>query len=104
MYQAGNACFDTVGLAAAATAAAQVGQVLPAGSALYVVDAIGAADGSVTYSLTDTLSLASPVVFVATPTFPQCALLTAADGVAIGWGIAAAWIVAFTIVSIRKAL
>lgn len=102
-YQAGSACFDTLGGAAAAVAAVELGRVVPAGGAVYVVDAVGAADGSITYTLNDALGDLPPIAYVRAASFPDCALLTASDGLAIGWGIAAVWLLAFGLLFLRKA-
>jgi hypothetical protein len=103
-YQVGTACFETLGAAATQVAAQALGQVVPAGSLVYVIDAEASALGSVTYTLRDAAGVAAPVVYVASPTYPECALLTGADAAEIGWMVVAAWVCAWAVLMIRKGL
>lgn len=100
-YQLGTACFETVGAAAKAAAAAAVGQVVPAGGTVYVVGAVGAADGSISYTLSEVGTTAT-LSHVATPTYPECVLLTAGDAVEMGWGVIAAWVAAWSLLQLRR--
>lgn len=100
-YQVGFACFDSVGAAAHAIAAGQTGKVVPAGSVVYVVDA-AASDASITYTLRDIAGATADVVSIQSLSIPPCELLTAGDAVSMGWGVLAAWIAAFALLSIRK--
>jgi hypothetical protein len=102
-YQLGDACFETVGAAAKAAAAASIGQVLPAGGSAYVVNAVGAADGSVSYTLHE-LGTSATLTHTYTPAYPDCVLLGAADAVEMGWGVIAAWVLAWAVLAIRRAL
>jgi sorbitol-specific phosphotransferase system component IIA len=92
-YQLGDACFETVGAAAKAAAAASIGQVLPAGGSAYVVNAVGAADGSVSYTLHE-LGTSATLTHTYTPAYPDCVLL----------GVIAAWVLAWAVLAIRRAL
>lgn len=100
-FQSGAACFDTVGAAARSVASAAVGQVVPAGSAVYVTDAVGADDGSITYTLHQVGSVAT-VSHVLVPSFPPCQLLGASEAVEMGWGVALAWIAVWGLVMLRR--
>jgi hypothetical protein len=100
-YQQGGACFETVGMAAKAAAAGVLGQVVPAGSVVYVVDAVGNADGSITYTLGE-VGTSATVTHTAAPSWPECQLLQAADAAAMGWGVLVAWIGAWAVLLIRK--
>lgn len=101
--QLGAACFDTVGAAAKAAAASVVGQVVPAGGVVYVVDAVGASDGSIAYTLAE-LGGSGTVTHTASPSWPECQLMTAADAAVIGWGVLACWLGAWAILVLRRGL
>jgi len=103
-FQVGAACYESIEGAAAAVASAEIGRVVPAGSGVFVVDAVAGSGGSITYTLTDPASVVSPVVYVSSPSLPECGLLTAADGLALGWGVAAAWIGVFAVLALRRGL
>lgn len=100
--QAGSSCFSSVQLAAQAVAAGEVGKVVPAGSVVYVVDAVADASGSITYTLTDMAGVAPSVVHVAAPSYPPCALLDASDATVIGWLVAGAWLATYAVMVLRK--
>ena len=100
-FQLGGACFETVGAAAKAGAAAAVGQVLPAGGSAYVVNAVGASDGSISYTLHE-LGTSSTVAHTFTPTYPECQLLQAGDAVEMGWGVIAAWVAMWALLVLRR--
>jgi hypothetical protein len=90
--QFGGQCFADSAGAAAAFAAANVGAVYPAGSAVLTVTGAGATGATVTLDFLDLVSAAtSQVVFA--PTFAPCALLDWQDGLALGWGVATPWII-----------
>jgi hypothetical protein len=103
--QFGGQCFADVAGAAAALAAAEVGAIYSAGSRVWLVTAAapGATSGSVDLELTDTVSADPPVTFTSSPAFQPCALLDWDDGLAVGWGIAAIWIIVAAIASVSKA-
>lgn len=102
-YQVGSACYDTVDLARSALAAAEVGKVVPAGGTAYVVDASATASG-VRYSLSDALTGAAAIVYETVPSIPECSMLGASDALVMGWGVAAAWLCAYALLAMRKAL
>jgi len=101
-FQVGSVCYDTAAAATAAVAAGETGKVVPAGSVVYVVDAVASAAGSITYTFTDPAGIAASVVYTSTPTIPECGLLGTGDAVAMGWGVAGAWIAAYAILQMRK--
>jgi hypothetical protein len=101
--QFGGQCFADVAGAAAALAAAEVGAIYSAGSRVWLVTAATSSSGSVELELTDTVSADPPLTFTSSPAFQPCALLDWDDGLALGWGIAAIWILVAAIASVAKA-
>lgn len=102
MAQAGSTCFSTPAAAAAAVASGEAGQVVSGGSVVYVVDA-AASGASITYTLLP-VGGGTPVTLDFTPTFPDCQLLDWADGLQLGWLVAAAWLAVAAVLFLRKAV
>lgn len=103
--QVGSACYPDAATASRAMAASESGKVLPAGSSVYVVDAQADSLGAITYTLTDlTGTVSTALVSVSTPTHAPCALLETPDALALAWGVVAAWIGAYALLSLRKGL
>lgn len=101
-YQVASACYSTATQAAQASASAQVGAVVSHGGSVYVIDVAQAGESSITYNLQPLaggVSLQSTVAYTAQP----CGLLQAADGLAIGWAIAGAWIGAYALLFLTRA-
>lgn len=103
MYQVGSACYDTLLQAAQAQASTVVGSVVAHGSAAYVVGVSAVSDASITYSLTPFGGGAQLVLEVPNQAQP-CGMLMGADGLQIGWMVAAAWIAAYAISFLKRAI
>jgi len=103
MAQVGSTCYDTDDAALAAIASAEVGKVVPAGSVVYVVDAAPAGASGIAYTLTP-VGGGSAISVTSGVTLPACQLLSAADGLQLGWLVAAAWIIPAALLFIRRAL
>lgn len=102
-YQVASACYSTATQAAQASASSQVGAVVSHGGAVYVIDVAQAGESSITYSLQPIAggnSLQSTVAYTAQP----CGLLQVQDGLAIGWMVAGAWIGAYALLFVARAL
>lgn len=102
MYQVGSACYASAAAANSATASAQTGAVVTHGGLARIVTATAVDGASITYTFTglDGSVIAQTVQHVPQP----CGLLTAEDGLQIAWLIAGAWIAAFAILFIARAL
>lgn len=88
MWQVGSACYSSELAAASAAASSQVGQVIQVGSTAYAVNVDAVASNSITYVLTP-FGGGSALSLVAPFTAQSCGLLTAADGLQLGWLVAA---------------
>jgi len=104
MWQVGSACYETEAGAAAAAASSQVGSVVTHGSTAYVVDvsAIDSAGASITYVFAP-IDGGTAMQLVAPYSAQPCGLLSYADGLALGWGVGAAWIGAFCLLTLTRA-
>jgi hypothetical protein len=102
--QVGSSCYASAVAAASAIASAETGKVVPAGSVVYVVDAAASSSGSITYTLTDTAGVQPAMVHELVPTIPECGLMDWSDGLALGWGVAAAWLLAYAVLAMRRGL
>jgi len=101
-FQVGSACYETASGAAAAAASSQVGSVVAHGSSAYVVDVSAVSDASITYVFSP-LDGAAAMTLVAPFTAQPCGLLTWSDGLAVGWGVGGAWILAFCLLALTRA-
>lgn len=101
-FQVGAFCYQSAAEALSAIASDQVGAVVQHGGAAYVVGVTGVTGSSITYSL-DPVGGGSPIASTVSLTPQPCQLLDWADGLTIGWGIAAAWIATAVVMSIRNA-
>ena len=100
-YQHGGQCFGFLAEAWASLAAAEVGSIRAAGSAVYVVDVSGVSTSGIDYVLTDMVT-GSTVAYTATPAMQPCALLDWQDGLELGWGIGSVWIAAAAILFLAR--
>ncbi|MGA0610856.1 hypothetical protein [Caldimonas sp. KR1-144] len=91
MFQVGAACYESASAAAAAQASTQGGSIVIHGGAAFVVSVDSVADDSITYALNPVAGGAATVLVA--PFTPQpCGLLTYADGLDLGWKVAAVWV------------
>jgi len=101
-YQVGTICYASAVEALAASASSQVGGVVVHGGAVYVVGVDAVAPDSITYRLTPIAggqALQNTVQLAPQP----CGLLQWQDGLTLGWGVAAAWIVTAAVMHLRRA-
>lgn len=103
MWQVGPACYSSPLAAASAAASSQLGAVVVHGSTAYVIDVSSVSGSSIEYALTpvgggSAITVSSPF------TAQECGLLTASDGLVMGWGVAAAWLGAFALLFLTKGL
>ena len=102
MYQVGAACYSTPTAALQAIASTQTGAIVQHGGAGYIATAAGSEAG-ITYTFHPLAGGAPLSQFVAITPEP-CGLLTASDGLQMGWLIVAAWVAAFSIMFIARTL
>ncbi len=102
-FQVGSACYETAEAAAAASASAVGGTLHQVGQHLYAVQVASVGADRITYTLHGISS--SGTTTVAVPyTAQPCGLLSAADGVALGWQVASVWVVAWSAMLIARAM
>lgn len=102
MFQVGSACYSTPTAALSATVSAQAGTVVVDGGVAKVLTVAAVGDSSVTYTLTPLSGGASTSAVVSITPQP-CGLLTAADGLQLGWMVAGAWIAVYALLFITRA-
>lgn len=102
-YQVGAACYPTPTAAAQASASSQIGQIVPHGTTSYIIDATGSDATSITYVLAP-VGGGVAITVVAPYTAQPCNMLTMDDGLLMGWMVAAAWIGAYALLFITRAL
>lgn len=102
-FQSGPFCYSSEVAAASASASAEIGSIVQAGAVSYVVDVVGVTASSITYKLQDVNSSAFIVKESAYTPVP-CGLLDTADGLIIGWGIAAVWLFTAGVLFLRRGL
>lgn len=100
-FQVGPFCYGDAVAAVQAIASAQVGTVVVHGGAAYVVDAASVTGESITYSLQPVAGGSALTATVAVTPQP-CGLLDWQDGLALGWGVAVAWIAVAAIMVARR--
>ncbi|MDO5055940.1 MAG: hypothetical protein Q4E06_01250 [Lautropia sp.] len=102
-FQVGTACYETAEAAASAVASSVGGTLQQIGPQLYAVQTLGVGPDRITYAMH---GVSQPgTINVTVPFTPQpCGLLTAADGVAVGWQIAGVWVVAWAAMMIVRAM
>lgn len=101
-YQVGTTCYGSATDALSAAASSQVGGVVVHGGASYVVGVDSVASTSITYRLTPLMG-GQPVQSVVQLSPQPCGLLEWQDGLSLGWGVAAAWIVTAAVMHLRRA-
>jgi len=101
--QIGSVCYPSSEAAAAAASSNEVGSIVQVGGVSYVVDVAAVSASSITYNFSDVGSGAS-FQKVAPFTAPPCGLLDTSDGLAMGWGVATAWLVTAGVLFLRRGL
>lgn len=102
-YQVGDVCYPTAHMAAAASASREAGALVVHGDSTYAVSVQAVSDTSISYVLTPPAGGAA--IALQTPYIAQeCGLMGAADGMWIGWAIGGAWICAYALLFLAKAL
>ncbi|MGB7482028.1 MAG: hypothetical protein WA924_17015 [Burkholderiaceae bacterium] len=102
-FQVGPACYSTELQAAQAQASQQVGSIVQHGSAAYVVDLSAVAGDSITYVL-QPLDGGSTITKQVSFTAQPCNLLTAQDGLTLGWLVVGVWVAAYCVIAIARVL
>lgn len=102
MFQVGSACYASAAAANSATASAQSGVVVSQSGTVRIVTVSAVDDSSITYTFT---GLDGSAVSQTVQHLPQpCGLLTAADGLQIGWLVAGSWLAVYAVMFIARAL
>lgn len=99
-FQVGSTCYTTAQQALAASASNQVGAVVQHGGKAYIVAPSVAGDG-LSYLLSPVDGGATIQTVVQLQPMP-CGLLQAADGLVIGWGVAAVWLAVAAVMFMRR--
>lgn len=102
-FQVGSACYDTAAQAAQAQASSLAGGVVVHGSAAYVVGVSAVSDTSITYTFAP-VGGGATISQVAAYDAQPCNLLTGADGLTLGWAVAAAWLATWAVMFLARAL
>lgn len=102
-YQVNQACYPSALSAAQAVASSQIGSIVQHGSSAYVVDVSAVTGSVITYSFLPvgggtSISVASPY------TAQECQLLDLADGLQLGWMVVGAWLAAYGVMFMARAL
>lgn len=101
-FQVGPNCYASAVQAAQAQASSMAGSVIQGPSA-HVVDVSAVSETSITYQFTP-VGGGSPLTLVAPFTAQPCNLMTAEDGLSIGWSIAAIWLGVYALIFIGRAV
>lgn len=102
-FQVGSTCYATATEAAQAQASTMVGVIVGQGGTAHTVSAMSIDDTSITYVLTP-VGGGTAITHVAPFTPQPCNMLQSSDAMQMGWLIAGAWIGAYCILFIARAL
>lgn len=102
-FQVRDTCYSTAQQAAEVTASGVVGSVVVIGSKAYTVSTTSISGSVINYRFAE---VGGGGIFTQAAAYvPQpCALLETADGLVIGWGIAAAWLATAAVLFLRRGL
>lgn len=100
-FQVGSACYGTALEAAQVAASSQIGSLV--GGAPYSVSVSSVTADAITFVLSP-IGGGAAITHVAPFAAQPCNMLQLADGVQMGWLVAGAWIGAFALLFIAKAL
>lgn len=100
-FQVDGVCYADSLIAVQAMGAREVGKVVQVGATSYVVDVVATTASSITYKFQDVAS-AGAFIKVATVAPQPCGLLDTADGLIVGWGIAAVWLLTAGVMFLRR--
>ena len=102
MFQVGAACYSTPTAAMQAIASSQTGAIVQHGGAGYIATASGNETGIVYtfHPLAGGPGISQTVAITPEP----CGLLTASDGMQMGWMIVGAWVAAFSLMFLARTL
>lgn len=101
-FQVGASCYGDALSAVQAVASSEVGRVVPAGSAVYVVDVLGVTEASITYELSP-ITGGTALTMTAPISVQPCGLLDWSDGLFLGWAVAGVWLATFAVLHLRAA-
>ncbi|MDO5102401.1 MAG: hypothetical protein Q4D91_05815 [Lautropia sp.] len=102
-FQVGSTCYDTAEAAASAAASSVGGTFHQVGQHLYAVQVDHVGADRIKYVLHGVSQPATLEAVV--PYSPQpCGLLSAADGVDLGWQVASVWVIAWATMLIARAM
>ena len=102
-YQYSANCYSDALSAARAIASDNVGRLVVIGTTTYSTDVVSVTGSSISYKLQDLNSLAF-ITKTVSVTPQDCGLLDTSDGLIIGWGIAAAWILTYAVLFVRRGI
>jgi len=100
-YQVGSTCYSSALVANQAVAASIAGTVGTVGGQSVVISVQAVSDSSITYGYTPLAGGATASTVVALLPMP-CGLLDTADGLLLGWAVAAAWLATAAVLFLRK--
>ena len=103
MYQVRDACYPTAAEAASVSSSSLVGGVVVIGANTYTVNVVSTSGTVINYQFTP-VGGGAVINQAAAYTAQPCALLTIADGLEMGWAVGAAWIGAYALLFITRAL
>jgi hypothetical protein len=100
-YQFESNCYSDALSAVQAVASSRIGQLVQIGTTVYSVDVTSFNSSSISYKLQD-LNSSAFITKTVLVTPQSCGLLDTSDGLIIGWGIAAAWLLTYAVLFIRR--
>lgn len=102
-FQVGSACYGTAQQAAQAAASEQAGSVVMHGTTAYVIDVRQVTESAITYAL-NPVSGGAPYQVTSSYTALPCNLMSASDGLEMGWMVGGAWLLVYGLMFIGRTL